>query len=169
MIRELVVISGKGGTGKTSITASFAALSGRSVIADCDVDAADLHLILSPAIIERHEFRAGHLAVIRQEDCIQCETCLCCRFNAVKVDSRETGEAVFHIDPLFCEGCGLCVRLCPTEAIDFPEQRCGEWMISETRYGPMVHAQLGIAAENSGKLVTTVRREARRTREASFP
>ncbi len=165
MIQELVVISGKGGTGKTSITASFAALCGCSVIADCDVDAADLHLLLSPRIIERHEFRAGHLAEIRQEDCVQCGTCLCCRFDAVKVDTQATGEEVFRIDPLLCEGCGLCVRLCPTEAIDFPEQRCGEWMISDTRYGTMVHAQLGIAAENSGKLVTLVRKEARRLAE----
>lgn len=165
MIRELVVISGKGGTGKTSITASFAALSNRSVLADCDVDAADLHLLLSPRNIERHEFRAGHQAVIRQPECTQCGTCLCCRFDAVKVDTQETGDEIYRIDPLLCEGCGLCVRLCPTEAIDFPEQRCGEWMISETRYGPMVHAQLGIAAENSGKLVTLVRREARRLAE----
>jgi len=165
MIHELVVISGKGGTGKTSIAAAFAALCGRSVIADCDVDAADLHLILSPRIIERREFRAGHLAVIRQEECVQCGNCLCCRFNAIRVDAGERGEEVYRIDPLFCEGCGLCVRLCPVEAIDFPEQKCGEWMISDTRYGPMVHAQLGIAAENSGKLVTLVRQEARRLAE----
>ncbi|MBN1655343.1 MAG: ATP-binding protein [Deltaproteobacteria bacterium] len=164
-MRELIVISGKGGTGKTSITASFAALAGKSVIADCDVDAADLHLVLSPRVIERHDFRAGNRAIIRQSDCIQCGSCLCCRFDAVKIEKLATGEERYFIEPFSCEGCGLCVRLCPTQAIDFPEQLCGEWMVSETRFGPMVHAQLGIAAENSGKLVTTVRQQARRLAE----
>jgi MinD superfamily P-loop ATPase len=165
-MKELVVISGKGGTGKTSLTASFAVLADRPVIADCDVDAADLHLILSPQVNKRHEFRSGHEAVIRQTDCIGCGACLAyCRFDAIKMNGQGAGEATFSIDPLSCEGCGVCVRFCPIEAIDFPERVCGEWMVSETRCGPMVHARLGAAAENSGKLVSTVRREARRIAE----
>jgi MinD superfamily P-loop ATPase len=165
-MKELVVISGKGGTGKTSLTASFAVLADRPVIADCDVDAADLHLILSPQVNERHEFRGGHQAVIRQADCIGCGACLAnCRFEAVRMNGQGAGEATFSIDPLSCEGCGVCVRFCPVEAIDFPERLCGEWVVSETRCGPMVHARLGVAVENSGKLVSTVRREARRIAE----
>jgi MinD superfamily P-loop ATPase len=165
-MKELVVISGKGGTGKTSVAASFAVLADRPVIADCDVDAADLHLVLSPSTNERREFRAGHEAVIRRETCTACGICLaCCRFDAVRVDGGAPGEAVFTIDPVSCEGCGVCVRFCPEKAIDFPERRCGEWMVSDTRCGPMVHARLAVAAENSGKLVSTVRREARRIAE----
>lgn len=156
-MKELVVISGKGGTGKTSLTASFAALADRPVIADCDVDAADLHLILSPKIRERHEFISGREAVIRQQNCKGCGNCMrLCRFDAV----RKTAENEFEIDSIACEGCGVCVKFCPVQAIDFKERLCGEWMISETRCGPMVHAQLDIAAENSGKLVSAVRCEA---------
>jgi MinD superfamily P-loop ATPase len=165
-MKELVVISGKGGTGKTSLTASFALLADRPVIADCDVDAADLHLLLSPRVNERHEFRSGHEAVIRQADCIGCGACLAyCRFEAVRMNGQGAGEATFSIDPLSCDGCGVCARLCLTNGIDFPERVCGEWMVSETRCGPMVHARLGVAAENSGKLVSMVRREARRIAE----
>jgi MinD superfamily P-loop ATPase len=165
-MKELVVISGKGGTGKTSLTAAFAVLAHRPVIADCDVDAADLHLVLSPQIKERHEFRSGHEAVVRQADCIGCGACLAyCRLEAVRMNGQGAGEATFSIDPLSCEGCGVCVRFCPMEAIDFPERICGEWMVSDTRCGPMVHARLGVAAENSGKLVSTVRRVARRIAE----
>jgi MinD superfamily P-loop ATPase len=162
-MKELVVISGKGGTGKTSVAASFAVLADRPVVADCDVDAADLHLVLSPRIKESHEFRSGREAVIREADCTGCGVCLShCRFDAVKAGGSPSGEMRFSIDPISCEGCGVCVRFCPEGAIDFPERLCGEWMISETRCGPMVHARLGVAAENSGKLVSTVRREARR-------
>jgi len=165
-MKELVIISGKGGTGKTSVTASFAVLADRPVIADCDVDAADLHLVLSPKVNERHEFRGGHQAIIRQADCIGCGACLSyCRFGAVSMNGKAAGEATFFIDPVSCEGCGVCVRFCPEKAIDFPERLCGEWMISETRCGPMVHARLDVAAENSGKLVSTVRRESRRIAE----
>jgi MinD superfamily P-loop ATPase len=163
MMHELVIISGKGGTGKTSIAASFAVLSGRAVMADCDVDAADLFLVLAPTVRERHEFISGREARIRKDDCTGCGECLdLCRFDAVKTSGRD-GRLV--IDPVACEGCGVCVRNCPEQAIDFPERLCGEWMVSETRCGPMVHARLGIAAENSGKLVTVVRREARRIAE----
>jgi len=162
MINEIVIVSGKGGTGKTSIAASFAVLAARAVIADCDVDAADLHLVLSPRVRERHEFWSGREAVIRREDCTGCGECAeLCRFDAVKKNGHG-GGARFVIDPVSCEGCGVCVRYCPEQAIDFPERLCGEWMVSDTRCGPMVHARLGIAAENSGKLVTMVRREARR-------
>jgi MinD superfamily P-loop ATPase len=167
-MREIVVISGKGGTGKTSVTASLAVLAGKSVIADCDVDAADLHLVLAPTVIKRYEFRSGHEAIIRSDDCTGCGICAeYCRYEAVREVSSESGHRIYAIDPVSCEGCGVCVRFCPVKAIDFPESLCGEWMISDTRCGPMVHARLGVAAENSGKLVSTVRREARRIAEES--
>jgi MinD superfamily P-loop ATPase len=163
-MQELVIISGKGGTGKTSVTASFAALAdGQAVLADADVDAADLHLILQPTIIRREPFRAGNEAVIRQDDCIGCGACLAhCRFEAVVMNGTAEGNANFAIDPLGCEGCGVCVHFCPVKAIDFPERECGEWFVSDTRLGTLVHAKLGVAAENSGKLVATVRHEAQR-------
>lgn len=165
-VKELVIISGKGGTGKTSIAASFAVLADRPVIADCDVDAADLHLILDPKVQHREKFMSGRMTIIRQEACIRCGACLTyCRFGAVLKHGSAAGDAVFSIDPAACEGCGVCVRFCPVNAIDFPERLCGEWMVSETRCGPMVHARLGVAGENSGKLVSTVRQEARRVAE----
>lgn len=162
-IQECVIISGKGGTGKTSVTASFAALSaGRAVLADCDVDAADLHLVLTPKIVESTDFRSGYEAVIRSETCTGCGTCAdLCRFDAIHYVKRPFGKTLYEVDPVACEGCGVCVRFCPAKAIDFPERLCGVWMLSETRCGPMVHARLGAAAENSGKLVATVRQEAR--------
>ena len=166
-ITEWVVISGKGGTGKTSITASFAALAaGRAVLADCDVDAADLHLVLTPEILERHDFVNGREAVIRADDCVGCGVCAdLCRFDALRQARHPSGKAIYKIDPIGCEGCGVCVRFCRSKAIDFPDRLCGEWMLSETRCGPMVHACLYAAAENSGKLVSTVRQEARRIAE----
>jgi MinD superfamily P-loop ATPase len=161
--KELTIISGKGGTGKTSLAASFAALSGRCVVADCDVDAPDLHLVLSPKVLARHEFRCGNVAVVRQEDCTGCGACLAnCRFDAVRKATGYGGAPAVSVDPVSCEGCGVCVRFCPEKCIDFPERVCGEWMVSETRCGPMVHARLGVASGNSGKLVSTVRSEARR-------
>ncbi|MBN1336497.1 MAG: 4Fe-4S binding protein, partial [Deltaproteobacteria bacterium] len=154
-MKELVVLSGKGGTGKTSLTASFAVLAGKPVLADCDVDAADLHLLLAPRPLERHEFFSGHEAVIREDDCSGCGVCAeVCRFDAI----RRLADGRFRVDGISCEGCGVCVRFCPVSAIDFPERRCGEWTVSETRCGTMVHARLGVAAENSGRLVSTVRR-----------
>jgi MinD superfamily P-loop ATPase len=165
-MKELVIISGKGGTGKTSVTASFAVLADRPVVCDCDVDAADLHLVLEPTIRERHDFESGHEAVIRRDDCVACGVCAeLCRFGAVKLQESDETGTLFSIDPVSCEGCGVCVRFCPADAIDFPERRCGEWFVSDTRCGPMVHARLGIAAENSGKLVSTVRREAKHLAE----
>lgn len=162
-LKEIVVISGKGGTGKTSLAASFAVLAHDPVIADCDVDASDLHLILKPSVLEKQEFKSGNEAVIRAEDCTGCGLCReLCRFGAVQMSETQWGQTICRIDPVACEGCGVCVRFCPVQAIGFPERSCGSWMISDTRCGPMVHAQLGVAAENSGKLVSLVRREARR-------
>jgi len=165
-MKELIVLSGKGGTGKTSFTASFAMLAKNPVVADCDVDAADLHLVLTPTLRERHVFMSGHQAAIRPDDCCNCDICLpLCRFEAISVGSAPDGSETYIVDPTACEGCGVCIESCPTDAIDFPERRCGEWMISDAACGPMVHARLGVAAENSGKLVTTVRQEARRIAE----
>ena len=153
MIRELVVVSGKGGTGKTSIVASFAALAEKSILCDADVDAADLHLLMAPKVQLRTDFMGGSKAVIRKEDCSSCGECReLCRFVAINEN--------YVVDPFGCEGCGVCVDLCPVQAIDFPVQKCGEWYLSEARFGPMVHARLGVSEENSGKLVSLVRREA---------
>lgn len=165
-MKEIVVISGKGGTGKTSLTAAFAALAENPVLADCDVDASDLHLLLAPQVRERYEFRSGREAVIRQDACTGCGNCAgLCRFGAIGRTATEDGTVRYAVDPSACEGCGVCVRFCPVQAIGFPERLCGEWMISDTRFGPMLHARLGTAAENSGKLVSTVRREARTVAE----
>jgi MinD superfamily P-loop ATPase len=164
-MKELVVISGKGGTGKTSVTASFAALADRPVIADCDVDAADLHLVLMPGNTRRNQFLGGKKARIMPGHCTACGKCEeLCRFDAITYDGPGNGSVgrTFRVDPIACEGCGVCAWFCTEEAIEFKTVVSGEWMVSETRYGPMVHARLGIAAENSGKLVTTVRQEARR-------
>jgi MinD superfamily P-loop ATPase len=161
-MKELVIISGKGGTGKTSVTASFAALAKNAVLVDCDVDAADLHLILNPEIGKRHDFYSGHEAIIREADCTACGLCqTLCRFGAI----QESGEK-FRVDSASCEGCGVCVEFCPVKAIDFPDRLCGEWFVSKTRFGTMVHARLGIGAENSGKLVSTVRNQAKQFAQA---
>lgn len=164
-MKEIVIISGKGGTGKTSIAASFASLAaGKAVFADCDVDAADLHLILKPDIKKRTEFRSGHIASIKPDICTGCGKCIeLCRFKAIS--KRKGDGSLPEIDPVSCEGCGVCVRFCPFRAIDFNEEICGEWFISDTRFGPMVHAKLGIASENSGRLVTLVRKEAKQIAE----
>jgi MinD superfamily P-loop ATPase len=156
-VKEVVVLSGKGGTGKTSFVGSFAALAKGAVLADCDVDAADLHLLLQPARREKHEFWSGQTAFIAEDRCTQCGLCQeLCRFKAIKD---------FRIDPISCEGCGFCSRICPTEAITMKENLAGHWFISDTRYGPLVHAQLGVAQENSGKLVALVRQQARQMAE----
>ncbi len=166
-MKELVVISGKGGTGKTSVTAALAVLAGRVVVADCDVDAADLHLILSPDIQTRQTFISGHEALVQDDACVGCGACQAhCRFDAIVETRSETGAVQFKVDPHACEGCGVCVAMCPVKAIEFPERVCGEWFVSESRVGPMVHARLGIGADNSGKLVSLVRQRARDIAEA---
>ncbi|MFO7937534.1 MAG: ATP-binding protein [Kiritimatiellia bacterium] len=160
-MKELVVISGKGGTGKTSVTASFAVLARNAVLADCDVDAADLHLVLQPDVKKRTVFKSGHEAVINTDKCTGCGLCDdYCRFDALKFEEDADGNRKYSVDPISCEGCGVCVAFCPAKAIDFPDRVCGDWMISDTRAGPMVHAKLGVAAENSGRLVSLVRKEA---------
>jgi MinD superfamily P-loop ATPase len=165
-LKELVVCSGKGGTGKTSILASFSALARDHVLADCDVDAADLHLVLTPEVQREEIFRSGREAIIRQSDCSGCGDCYeLCQFEAIESRIGPDGSDTYAVDPLACEGCGVCVHFCPEKAIDFPETVCGEWYVSETRHGPMVHAKLGIGAENSGKLVTLVRNQARQLAE----
>lgn len=153
-MKELVIISGKGGTGKTSLTAAFAALAENMVLCDADVDAADLHLLMAPKVRQQSDFQGGGCAVIIRDKCTECGLCIdLCQFDAVK--------DTYEIDPIDCEGCGVCVDFCPEQAIDFPLKTCGQWFISDTRFGPMVHARLGIAEENSGKLVTLVRNEAK--------
>jgi len=164
-MRELVVISGKGGTGKTSIVASFAALAENVVLADCDVDAADLHLVLAPRIIERSQFSGGSRARIMPGHCTACGKCEeICRFDAIFYNGPGNGRVkkTFRVDPIACEGCGVCAWFCAENAIEFAPVNNGEWFISDTRLGPMVHARLGIAEENSGKLVSLVRTEAKK-------
>ena len=156
-MRELVVVSGKGGTGKTSVTAAFAVLARGAVVADCDVDAADLHLILDPSVRRAEPFSGGKKARIDTAACTRCGRCEeVCRFGAI---AHET------VDELSCEGCGACRLVCPSGAIELFEAVNGEWFVSESRAGSFVHARLGIAEENSGKLVTLVRTEARKIAE----
>jgi len=157
-VKELVVISGKGGTGKTSLVASFAALAKNAVLADCDVDAADLHLILAPKVKHQDTFTGGKIARIDPDLCTACGICReVCRYDAITPD--------YVVEEISCEGCGVCVWSCPENAIAFEPRDSGKWFISETRHGPMVHARLGIAEENSGKLVALVRREAKKLAE----
>lgn len=169
-MKELVVISGKGGTGKTSVVGAFAALAEKKVLADCDVDAADLHLLLKPTVKQQGEFRGGSEASIDPEKCTGCGTCVeLCRFGAIHSEAPpgEPAQLVCRVDPISCEGCGVCTWNCPENAIAFEPQLSGQWFISETRHGPMVHAKLGIAQENSGKLVTLVRNHAKRVAEGN--
>lgn len=157
-MKEIVIISGKGGTGKTSIIAAFASLAEKKVFCDADVDAADLHLIMNPKISEQHDFESGHTAIINQDKCTECGLCRdLCRWNCISEN--------FVVDPIECEGCGVCCYFCPEDAIDFPLNTCGEWYLSDTRFGPMAHARLGIAEDNSGKLVTLIRQEGRKLAE----
>lgn len=157
-MKQIIIISGKGGTGKTVLAASFSALAKSACFADCDVDAADLHLLLKPKIKERYEFKSGKTAKIDKKLCQECGKCtLVCRFGAISKD--------FIIDAVSCEGCAVCSHICPANAIKMEENLSGEWFVSETKYGPMVHAKLGIAEENSGKLVTLVRQKAKEIAE----
>jgi MinD superfamily P-loop ATPase len=153
-VKQLTIISGKGGTGKTSITAAFASLAENAVLADCDVDAADLHLILNPAIKKTMGFHGLKIASIDKEKCIDCKKCYeSCKFDAIDEDITFNKDA--------CEGCGVCKYVCPEEAISMVDRDSGFAYISETRFGPMSHARLNTAEEASGKLVTVVRNNAK--------
>jgi len=153
---ELVIVSGKGGTGKTSLVGSLAVLAKDNIMVDCDVDAADLHLILNNNVEKVYDFIASSKASIDQEKCNDCGLCMdYCRFEAIKHDGFE-----YRIDQLACEGCGVCRYFCPVEAIDFRKVKSGEWYLSSTSYGPLIHARLGIAQSNSGRLVSLLRKEA---------
>ena len=164
-MKEIVVISGKGGTGKTSIVAAFAALAKSAVLVDCDVDAADLHLILNPDVKQTNDFSGGKRAAIITDKCIGCDRCMdLCNFEAVHFDgpANHIVSKTYIIDNISCEGCGVCVQFCPVDAIEFKDAINGQWFISDTRFGPMVHARLKPAEENSGKLVSLMRKEAKR-------
>ncbi len=158
--RELTVISGKGGTGKTTVVGSLAVLAEDSVLADNDVDAADLHLLLAPTTYEAHDFQGGNEASIDSTKCTGCGKCAeLCHFDAIRPDgpANDFAEMTYRIDPLACEGCTLCAYVCPVDAVVITPAINGRWFVSQTSCGPMVHARLGIAEENSGKLVTKVR------------
>ncbi len=157
MVKEITVLSGKGGTGKTSLTASLAVLTQYTVLTDCDVDAPDLHMLLKPEVLETQEFKASRVAVIDEETCVQCGKCEeHCRFGAI------TKQVV---DPILCEGCGVCVYICPVAAVELEKRVSGYAFISKTKYGPMSHALLNPGEENSGKLVVLVRQNAKKVAE----
>lgn len=161
-MKQIAVISGKGGTGKTVISAALATLIRDKVMADCDVDAANLHLILNPQIQEEKVFLGGKKAFVNEDRCSSCGNCLSyCRFSAINY--TENGKA--HIDPISCEGCAVCSYICPTGAISMQDNISGRWFVSTTDYGPFVHARLLPGEENSGKLVAEVRRKAREIAE----
>lgn len=156
-MREIVVISGKGGTGKTSLSAAFAHLMRDGIICDLDVDAPDLHILLDPRVRREHAFVSGVEARIDPERCAHCGTCAeACRFEAVRRD-----DAGFCVDPLRCEGCGVCAVLCPAKAVTLSDKHCGQWYESQSRFGPMIHAQLFPGEENSGRLVSLLKQKAR--------
>jgi MinD superfamily P-loop ATPase len=174
-VKQLVILSGKGGTGKTSIAAAFAHLAYagpaqlRAVLADADVDAANLELVLNPTRLETHDFIGGGVAIIDPAMCEGCGVCAqVCRFEALMLvspspDSGERGQGgeVYQVDSIACDGCAACVYQCPTKAIHMEPQLAGQWFRSESRYGPLFHAELRPAQENSGKLVTLVKQQAR--------
>jgi len=153
-MKEIVVISGKGGTGKTTVTSALAAFLRKKVIVDADVDAPDLHMLLKPEIERKNEFYGMKRAKIDLDLCVSCNRCIeVCRFDAISPD--------FVVDPFSCDGCGVCPRVCPTDAIEMLDTIAGHWFISRTRYGPMIHALLEIGEENSGKLVAILRHQAK--------
>ena len=157
-MKEITILSGKGGTGKTSITAAFVSLAKNAVFCDCDVDAADLHLLLKPETRQSYTYTGGSTALIDQEKCSGCGICLQnCRFEAITKD--ENGD--YSVNPYQCEGCRLCERLCPEKAIITEKSQNNHWFISDTRFGTFIHARMGPGEENSGKLVARLRKKAR--------
>jgi len=152
-MKSITVISGKGGTGKTTLTAGFATVAKNTVLADCDVDAADLHLLLQPEIKSEGHFEGGKLAYIDQEKCTECGKCVEeCRFDAINDE--------FIVSPIDCEGCNVCAYVCPVDAVTLNIRESGKWFISDTRFGTMVHARLAAGQGNSGRLVSLVRQQA---------
>lgn len=155
-MKEIIVLSGKGGTGKTTLLGSMACFAEHKVIADCDVDAADLHLLLDPKPRSKNEFRSGVKVRVDSNLCTGCETCVSlCEFDAMHMDG------VARVNTLGCEGCGVCAYFCPEQAIMLDKNHCGSWFVSDTEYGTLVHAQLFAGEENSGKLVSFVKGQAR--------
>ena len=152
-MKKLTVISGKGGTGKTTVTANLSALADNLVLADCDVDAPNLHLLMNPSVESTEDFLGAKLAVKDDDKCIDCGKCYeLCEFNAITSD--------YEVNDLKCEGCGLCVAQCPTDALSLEKQVTGDLYRSQSTVGPMIHAKLKIGAENSGKLVSEVKERA---------
>jgi MinD superfamily P-loop ATPase len=164
MIHEVVIISGKGGTGKTSITAALAFLAQPVVLADCDVDAPDLHLLTQPTLLDRQPFSGGKKAIIHSANCWGCGLCaMTCRFDAIHRENSGKGVTgiTYAVDAMACEGCKACVVKCPAQVITFESIHNGEQMVSTTSLGPMAHARMNPGEENSGKLVSSVRNQAR--------
>ncbi len=159
-MKELLILSGKGGTGKTTLTAAFSSLVTNRLLADCDVDAADLHIILRPERTETHDFVSGVKAVVNKDRCTACNTCAeLCRYDAVIMNEYA------EVDDFSCEGCGVCAHFCPEKAIDLEPNHCGYWFVSSTRHGTLIHAELKPGEENSGKLVSLVKQKARERAE----
>jgi MinD superfamily P-loop ATPase len=165
-MKQLVILSGKGGTGKTSVAATFAHMAAegdqpvRAILADADVDASNLELVLGPRVLEAHDFMGGGVAIIDPDACEGCEVCVeVCRFDAIS--RMGPGEGSLWVDSIACDGCAACVYQCPTQAIHMEQQVAGQWFRSSSRYGPLFHAALRPAQENSGKLVTMVKQQAR--------
>ena len=165
-MKQLVILSGKGGTGKTSVAAAFAHLAAEgncpipAILADADVDASNLELVLRPAVLQTHDFVGGSIAIIDSETCQVCGTCAeVCRFDAIVL--ADTNQKPPQVDTIACDGCAACFYQCPTQAIKMEPQLAGQWFRSKSRYGPLFHAALRPAQENSGKLVTMVKQQAR--------
>jgi len=160
---EVTVVSGKGGTGKTVLVSSLARLLDSKVMADCDVDAPDLHLLLKPRVLRAVAFSGGKIASIDEDRCTGCGQCAeHCRFDAVH---QVPGSRYYRVDRIGCEGCGVCFYVCPEAAVELDDNQNGTWYVSDTDFGPLVHACLDPAEENSGKLVSIVRKEARNLAE----
>jgi MinD superfamily P-loop ATPase len=163
-MKQIVILSGKGGTGKTTVAAALVHLASQEapiVFADADVDAANLELVLDPTVQETHDFASGKLAVIDPELCTGCDICAqVCRYDAV-APTTEAGQSHYVVDPIACEGCAACFYQCPVEAIRLEVPVAGQWFRSDTRFGPLFHAQLFAGQENSGKLVTMVKQQGR--------